>query len=313
MHLDLRMTTLDRLDEILDSPATTISIGHEGCPHKLPSVTDLRRAGERIRLCGKQFAFIAPILHERYSRAVLDLINSLLDDGSITLIVNDFGLLFGLLDDGVDLSRTELAAGHGLSYSFEQQPWFDLTMESEPSSVRELFYQNSLHDPHLWPHLQAWGFRTIEVDALPQAHRSYQAFRDAGFHLNVLLDVTPIAYARSCHTARYYHATIPECPPLCDRPFELTTTHRWRLYHNQLESISRSTRAQIPEFLVYGNIVYRQVVTDTLFLSDQTTYALDIRHYTPDTLRERITWLRTQLTTMTPCDAHPHEARTHGF
>ncbi|HEY1015313.1 MAG TPA: hypothetical protein VGE07_21585, partial [Herpetosiphonaceae bacterium] len=284
MGLDLRLTTLGRLDEVLALPATTISVGHDGCPHKLPPTAALQQAAATIRAHGKGVTFVAPILYERFSATVLERIDALIADGPTTVVVNDYGLLLMLVERGWQ-TRCTVVAGQGLSYSFEQQPWLDLTLEQEAADLRALWYDNSLADPGLLPQLTAWGVRGIEAGNLSHVADAVAPIQAAGLTLNVLLDHVPIAYARSCHTARYYKMTpgAAGCADLCERPFELTTTHRWRLYHNQLEPMGKATRALVPDMTVYGNIVYRSTTTSTLPAAADTI-TLDVRCYTPDAL-----------------------------
>ena len=291
MELDLRLTTLDRLDEALALPASAISVGHEGCPHKLPGVEDLQRAAERIRGSGKSFTFVVPISYERFIAEVAERVVALARTGPIIVVANDLGMLAELADRGLPGTCT-LAAGHGLSYSFEQQPWIDLSLDREAPAIREAFCRNSLDDPQLWPELRKWGVSMIEVDGLPRTSASFTSLRAAGFDLNVLLDVVPVAYARSCHTARYYGIAPPECVHHCDRPFELTATDRWRLVHGNLELISKQARAEIPDFTVFGNVVYRR--TEGWQPGPDTPAArvtLDVRYYTTQDLPSRISRL----------------------
>jgi hypothetical protein len=132
----------------------------------------------------------------------------------------------------------------------------------------------------------------IEVDPLPRASASFASLREAGFALNMLLDVVPIAYARSCHTARYYGSAPPGCEARCDQPFVLTATHRWRLVHGNVELLSRQARAAIPEFTVFGNVVYLRTDGEQPELAAPVTrLTLDLRFYPPEDLRSRIAQL----------------------
>lgn len=288
MQIDLRLTTLERFDEVLSLPATTISIGHEGCPHKLPPLDAFRRAADAIRRSGKQAAVVVPISYERFMPAVTQYIGALVDDGPLTVVANDIGMLVVLSEHGWS-TRCTVAAGHGLSYSFEQQPWIELTLEREDPAVGGAWRANSLASDAIWPQLRAWNVTQIEVDDLPRAQASYETLQQAGFALNMLVDITPVAYARSCHTARYYKATPPACTTLCDEPFELSATHRWRLYHNNLETIARKNRAHIPDMTVYGNVVYRHLATEWTQLPPAvSSLTLDVRFYSPDELITRV-------------------------
>lgn len=290
MEIDLRLTTTERLGECLSLPVRTISIGHEACPHKLPSTDELKRAAETIREHGKRFAFVAPICYERFVGNVLERVQALVEAPDTTIVVNDFGLLLLLADRGWHKVAT-VAVGHGLSYTFEQQPWFDLTLARESAEAREGFYRNSLDDPQTWPFLKECGVTAIEVDALPRTAVSFDGLRNAGFRLNMLIDVVPVAYARSCHTARYHKAVPPNCTQLCERPFELTTTDHWRLMHNQLEPIPRRVRENLPQFTVYGNVVYRSTEGLDMPSFPIDTVTLDVRYYAPEQLKQRITLL----------------------
>lgn len=288
MNIDLRLTTLDRLNEALTLPITTISVGHEGCPHKLPALADLQQAAHKIRAHGKQFAFVTPISYERFMPDILDRIAGLTEEGAVTVVVNDIGMLVTVVERGWR-QRCTLAIGHGLSYSFEQHGWFDLALNQETAAIQETFYRNSLDDPWLCSQLRDWGVTVIEVDNLPRTAASFASLQAAGFALQVRLDSTPVAFARSCHTARYYASGPPHCTHLCDHPFALTTTHRWRLYHNQLEPMSKKAKALTPDFTVYGNVVYRHTGADLPPLSfTEVGVTVDVRHYTPEQLQVRV-------------------------
>lgn len=288
MDLNLRLTTLDRLAEALSLPAATISIGHEACPHKLPEHAALMEAADAVLTQGKALMFVAPICHERFFQSVLERMAPLVSLEGITLVANDIGLLVAMAEQGW-AEQCTIALGHGLSYSFGQQPWLALSLAEESEQVAGAFYQNRLNNPSLWEQFRAWGVQLIEVDSLPRASDSLRALRDAGFGLNLLLDVLPTAYARSCHTARYYQRTPPTCRACCDQPFQLTMTHRWHLFHDQIEPMPDPARAHVPDFTVYGNVVYQRAPEpDWSFIPEVEQVTLDIRFYTPDELQARI-------------------------
>jgi hypothetical protein len=100
------------------------------------------------------------------------------------------------------------------------------------------------------------------------------------------VDQVAIAFSRSCHTARHHGAAVPECRTLCNSSYQLHMTHRWRLFHNELEPMGRRLRTAVPPWTVFGNVTYRPVETPTHWAVDG--YVLDARFYTPNALRHRL-------------------------
>ncbi|MFF8279563.1 hypothetical protein ACF05T_26155 [Streptomyces lateritius] len=273
MTVEVRLTTPDRLDEVLGLPVDAVSIGQEGCAAKLPEVNTLRQALDRIRQAGLRAGVVLPAAWQRTSTRLVDLARDLAEQGPLTMTVNDFGTAAALTDTGSELAAG-LALMPGRPHDAAQAPRGPL---EEP-----VFEEAYLHE------LAVFGITALESEAAAAVPEK------SGLSVRRLLDVTPLAWARSCPTARHHQLAPPDCANACDRPTDMVATHRWQLGHGHREPIPVADRpAQLP-LTVYGNAVYAGTPTTAQPAGD---VIIDARFYTPEQLAARVTSPRRPVST----------------
>ncbi|MFJ8670131.1 hypothetical protein [Streptomyces sp. NPDC093600] len=268
MTVEVRLTTPGRLDEVLGLPVDAVSIGQEGCAAKLPDEYALRQAMDRIRRAGLRAGVVLPAAWQRTGTRLVGLARDLAGHGPLTMTVNDLGTAAAL-----DAAGCELAAGlalmPGRPHDAAQAPRAPL---EEP-----VFEEAYLHE------LAAFGITALESEAAARVPEK------SSLTVRRLLDVTPLAWARSCPTARHHQLAQPDCASTCDRPTDMVATHRWQLGHGHREPIPVAERsAQVP-LTVYGNAVYAGTPTTA---PPAGGVIIDARFYTPEQLATRVTSLR---------------------
>ena len=97
--LEIRLSTSERLAEVLELPVAAIGIGQEGCWTKLPDATDLRTSFDRIRAAGRDAVLVAPIAWPRTAELLVDRVRLVAADGPLTVSVNDIGTALTLAAD----------------------------------------------------------------------------------------------------------------------------------------------------------------------------------------------------------------------
>ncbi|MFE7328130.1 hypothetical protein ACFU8W_24710 [Streptomyces sp. NPDC057565] len=270
MTIEVRLTTPDRLDEVLGLPVDAVSIGQEGCAAKLPDEATLHRAVDRIRQAGLRAGVVLPAAWQRTGAQLVDTALSLVGQGPLTVTVNDLGTAATL----AGTAGCELVAGlamlPGRPHDAAETPRRSL----EPTVFEEAYLQE----------LEAFGIAMVEAEAAAVVPE-----RD-GLVVRRLADVTPLAWARSCPTARHHQLAPPHCVSACDTPTDMVATHRWQLGHGHREPIPVADRpAQVP-LVVYGNAVY--ATTPTTAEAAGGDAIVDARFYTPEQLATRVASLR---------------------
>ncbi|MFJ3213481.1 hypothetical protein [Streptomyces flaveolus] len=268
MTVEVRLATAGRLEEVLRLPVDAVSIGQEGCVAKLPDPDTLRRAVDRITGSGRRAGLVLPAAWQRSGSQLVDLAAELAQRGPLTVTVNDLGTAAALAGSGCELAAG-LAVMPGRVHDTAEAPRRPL----EPPVFEDAYLQE----------LEEFGIRTLEAAA-------EAAVPDRpGWRVRRLIDVTPLAWARSCPTARHHHLAPPHCAGACDEPVGLVATHRWQLGHGHREPIPIADRpAQVP-LVVYGNAVYATTPTRD---AGHDEVIIDGRFYKPDALAERLATVR---------------------
>ncbi|TXL83700.1 hypothetical protein [Streptomyces sp. IB2014 016-6] len=273
MKVEVRLTTLERLDEILGLGVDAVSIGQEGCAAKLPGTDLLRSAAERIRNAGARTGVVLPAAWQRTAAQLMDAAELLAGDGPLTLTVNDLGTLATLAAEPVP--GRELAAGLAL---FPGRPH---DAGEEPRGPLE----SAVYEDAFLQELESLGVRVLEAEA-----GAVVAVRD-GWQVRRLADVTPLAWARSCPTARHHQLAVPDCVTTCDTPTALTANQRWQLGHGHREPVPVADRPSQVPLTVFGNAVYAR---STAVLPAGADVVIDARFHTPQALAERVSAVRPQ-------------------
>ncbi|MGX1115742.1 hypothetical protein RKD37_001105 [Streptomyces ambofaciens] len=267
MTVEVRLTTADRLEEVLRLPVDAVSIGQEGCAAKLPDAATLRDAVARITGAGLRAGLALPAAWQRTGPCLADLTAGLAKQYPLTVTVNDLGTA-ALLGD----TDCELVAGLAL---MPGRP-HDTAQAPRSPLEKPVFEEAYLHE------LALFNITVLESEA------HAVVLDTSSLTVRRLLDVTPLAWARSCPTARHHQLAPPDCASTCDTPTDMVATHRWQLGHGHREPIPVADRpAQVP-LTVYGNAVYASTPTTAPPAGD---VIVDARFYTPGQLATRVTEL----------------------
>lgn len=281
MDIELKLTTPERLVECLALPATRISMGHDACPHKLPTVGELRRVAEQVRRAGRRFGLVLPIAYESFQQQLVERVETLRADGPVDIVVNDWGTLLRVADRRTE-AEGRLGVGVGLSFSNEYQPG----VHQQNGKIQQALLCNSLWDPDLVPLLERCSVSEVQLSTLAADVASSELLRAKGFRITSVMDHVAVAFSRSCHTARHRGLSPPDCRAACDGAYQLSVAQRWRLFDNQYSPIQLRTRSALPTLKVFGNVVYRKVESDAC--PTHADYcSLDVRFYSVDDLARR--------------------------
>jgi hypothetical protein len=253
--IEIRLSTLDRLDEALALRAGAIGLGQEGCLTKLPTTDALRAAAEQVRAAGREVVVVAPIAWPRTADDLHDRLRAVAGDGPTTIAANDLGT--ALTFAGTDCT---VVAGLGLT-------------RATPSSAdpKDGTPPPSELDTSLLSILGAQGVSAVETD-------TDTAIPDTTWQIRQLVDAVPVAYGRSCPTARHHRTGPPDCQSLCDTSFRLTPNARWSLNHGHREPLPAGMSSRT--LTVWGNAVYR----DTTAAPTAGYRILDARWHTAESL-----------------------------
>lgn len=240
--IEIRLTTPHRLNEALALPADAIGIGQEGCLAKLPANELLRDAANKVREAGRTIVLVAPIAWPRTAAELHARLLAVADDGPTTITVNDIGTALAIA--AADVKDCTIVAGLGLTRGRPHSA--DLT-DSAPLSPNI--------DTSLMTSLGEHGVTAIEVDT-----ETNIGSEDNPWQVRQLVDAVPLAYGRSCPTARYHKTGPPNCQALCDISYEINVNSRWQLNHGHREPVPAGTAR--PTLTVWGNAVYQPATAE---------------------------------------------------
>ena len=253
--IEIRLSTLERLTEALGLPAGAVGLGQEGCLTKLPGTDELRRAADRVREAGREVVIVAPIAWPRTADDLHERLRAVAGDGPTTIAANDLGTALAFAGTGC-----AVVAGLGLTRATPHSA--DPKDGTPPPS--EL-------DTSLMSVLATEGISAVETD-------TDTAIPDTGWQVRQLVDAVPVAYGRSCPTARHHRTGPPDCRSLCDTSFRLTPNARWQPNHGHREPLPAGLPSRT--LTVWGNAVYR----DTTAAPTSDYRILDARWHTAESL-----------------------------
>ena len=125
--------------------------------------------------------------------------------------------------------------------------------------------------------LERHGVTGVEVDTLTDT-----TVIDPHWQVRQLVDVVPVAYGRSCPTARHHKTGPPDCRRLCDQPLTVTPHQRWQLGHGHREPLPTGTPRDA--LTVWGNTVFQPSGTTP----DADHLIVDVRWHHPEHLAARV-------------------------
>jgi hypothetical protein len=273
MQIDVRVSDLARLGEVLGYDIDCVGIGSEGCPRKLPSLAEIRRASAMSRSAGKTIRLVTPKVPQRDFGDVIALLRHVIGESLVDAFTfNDLGVL--------DTLRQELAdfpvdLGRGLIFSHDVAPGHWEDKQGEPMVLE---YNVGFREKVAL--MRSMGVGGVEINYLPRALPGTLDFlRAHHFRRSVHLIYQLIAVARSCHVARNFALVMGNCASHCNELLGLEVSQVIHM-HNQR---SDQTYVEPDEFhrglslFVQGNVVFlkQQVVTRELFDMDVETVILN--------------------------------------
>lgn len=203
MTVQVRLATPDRLPEILSLPVDTVGIGQEGCITKLPDAGALRETAARIRSTGRTVDLIIPAAWPRTESAVQALLEETTAEGPTTVCVNDLGTLIAWLERSPD--DCTVIAGLGLTRALPHAGNSDEQQSAGGAAA-------SLATASLLRSLSELGVHGADVDSTI----AWDAMADLAptFLKRRVLGAPPVAWGRSCPTARHHDSSPPQCRSL---------------------------------------------------------------------------------------------------
>ena len=251
--IELRTCNYSRIDEIvgqiedsdLDS-GVRIGLGSEGCVHKLPSVEDIVRAADLD--CAGGVTLVTPITPQKHYDRCVAYLGEIADLGirDLRIVVNDLGILHSC-----DIASP--VAGRGIVHTSEACPWVDHILRDESDYVRDAYLQTSLNYARTCALFKEMGVEGIEIDLLP---RTIAAAKRITMPVYAHFEYAVVAYARSCHTARFYQKIPPECAQFCDSPMELTLREIFDLESLGFAPPDADVEEVFPTLYLLGNAIY---------------------------------------------------------
>jgi len=251
--IELRTCNYSRIDEIVGliedadlGSGVRIGLGSEGCVHKLPLAGEIARVADLDCIGG--VTLVTPITPQKHYDRCVAYLGEVADMGigNLRIVVNDLGILYSC-----DLGNP--VAGRGIVHTSEACPWVDHILRDESDYVRDAYLKTNLNYSRTYAILKGMGIEGIEIDLLP---RTIAAARMLDIPVYVHFGYAVVAYARSCHTARFYHKTPPECTQFCDSPMELELREIFDLESLSFAPPDEEVREVFPTLYLLGNTIY---------------------------------------------------------
>jgi hypothetical protein len=217
-QIEIRTVNYDKLGIIINSASENgagIGIGSEGCPYKLPDANFVADTLEKT----DALTVITPITPQHHYESVMEYIKDVSHIGDrINLVVNDVGILYGMHKENLTDSFDAITAGRGIVHTSEGCPWVDHLLRDETENIKQAYLQTNLNYHRTFEFFSKLGMTEVETDLLPRTVEAAAALDcPVGVHAEYVL----VAYARSCHTARFYKETPPECKNRCNSRIDI--------------------------------------------------------------------------------------------
>ena len=223
-----------------------IGVGSEACVHKLPATPEIAQVSDLGCIDG--VTLITPITPQKHFDRVCGYVNEVADLGirNLRIVVNDLGILYSCEID-------HPVAGRGIVHTSEACPWVDHILRDESDYVRDAYLQTNLNYSRTCALLKGMGIEGIEIDLLP---RTIAAARRLDFAVYAHFGYAVVAYARSCHTARFYHEKPPLCAQFCNSPLELELRDIFDLESLSFAPPDADVKEVFPVLYLLGNTIY---------------------------------------------------------
>jgi len=217
-QIEIRTANYDKLGIIIETASDNgagVGIGSEGCPYKLPDANLVADTLENL----DALTVITPITPQHHYESVMEYIKDISHLGDrINLVVNDVGILYAMHNEKLTDSFDAITAGRGIVHTSEGCPWVDHLLRDETESIKKAYLQTNLNYHRTFEFFSKLGMTEVETDLLPRTVEAASALDcPVGVHAEYVL----VAYARSCHTARFYKETPPACKNRCNSRIDI--------------------------------------------------------------------------------------------
>lgn len=275
---EIRTFDISKLDQICgfcERYDMTMGVGSESCVYKLmpPDIlVDLASSFTDL-------AIVTPITPQKHFDRIFDYIQGLPD--GIRLIVNDVGVLYWLYNN-VDVDRfSHVIAGRGIVHTSEACPWVDHLLRDETPMIKEAFLGTNLNYTRTLDFFKNMGITGMECDL---EYRTVAAAIRTGFPVSAHAEFTAVSYARSCHTARFYHEVPPTCTARCHSHIELELVDMFDLAGTPpgFAQPGPEMLEMFPTLYLLGNTVLMKNRCKNIKGLDRVIFNADM--YTPGTL-----------------------------
>lgn len=256
-QIEIRTANYDKLGMIIDTAAGNgagVGIGSEGCPYKLP---DANLVADTL---GKTdvLTVITPITPQQHYDSLMKYVAGISHLGDrINLVVNDVGILYGIHKKDLTDSFNAITAGRGIVHTSEGCPWVDHLLRDETDSIKQAYLQTNLNYHRTFEFFSKLGMTGVETDLLPRTVEAAAALDcPVGVHAEYVL----VAYARSCHTARFYKETPPACKNRCNSRIDIELRDMFDLAGNPpgFAEPSDELKDIYPPLQLLGNSIYME-------------------------------------------------------
>lgn len=305
MSIELRLSDATQIEDALALDVDAISLGSDGCPHKVPDADALRRARERVVSAGRQFKVVTPMVPRNHYDRMVNLIRDLAAwDLPLDIVVNDYGLLYGTQDvwgtsklrpiAGItmSLSRSRIVHGNTIADGYVK----GLTEAGRPKETIDLYKwivevtnQNSMQC-RLRVDLLRDRFHVIGTEAVLAAAAipSFTRIRDLGLQVSACAGRIIATISRACPTARYYKVSPPACAGRCNAVSTLTVREIAPMGVGAVLDAATEQKIldALPQFHVRGNVVLHEGLTepDTVEAGVLNGVIFDVRDFARDEL-----------------------------
>lgn len=264
MELELRLAagaaTGSLVAQALKMGADCISVGDEGCPHRLPAPEGLARALADIARGGARPRLVTPRVAHAELPAVMALVGEAARAGA-DIVVNDLGVLYacrGALargGAGAGAAGSRLYLGRLVARSVADCPWYDLALRRESPQARDGIVRHSFeHGPKL-ALLKRLGVAGIEVNNAPAVAPSLARVAAGGLAVRVHVGRRLLTAGRNCATARHLGLAQPDCAAGCGEEYQLEWEGAWHAPTAASVAVGEEGRRRLRGAVVVGNRV----------------------------------------------------------
>ncbi len=301
MQIEVRVSNIQQLNEVLNLDVDMVGIGNEGCSYKGFEATDLHQMIALIKKQdkGKRIRLVTP----KVPQASFDHVNRelipILRSGEIDyLTINDFGLLYNLIQGKVNLSGIQVDVGRWLIYTPAVNPGF-LESFKELQDEREMDYNITNHTKISF--LKEYAVSGVEINFIPDFLKNTAAFlKQNHFRINGHLKYLLIAAGRSCNLARILNLSKGECHHYCDSICDLSLDKIYKFpFNDGFDTFSfykTPERAFQKRFLYHamGNLIFIKKDYDFKEIkeSNMDSMILDRRAFSAEEIIRMLDWLK---------------------